>query len=568
MKKATIIICLTAILLTAAACSNLQQHITPHPQQAPESNVPTLAPIGQQPEAAATLTTNVSATVQARTRSEQANTPTPTPIGIAEEPSGGITETVVSEICDDVLRNQFVFQRNASTTESLNTLISVIQNQRAEQCHADVWNPSVINATQNTGCFAHDTVGTQDVPSGLHRTATDNQVRLTSGRDRDNNVIVHWDHEHRPTDGAKCWLYIARLKTWSGDYQETSTHYPTTADDKVSYTTIDLENPKDEPNPGEWYYMEMDDEGLAVEMFMMVTPSDEMLTMYGCSTVKERNFTEALVKIRYHQRLPMELITRETTLPINTFINGKQTPLEWVSSITQDTDIKLTGAHAQNLIKQIAENKATLYQLSFPNHLHLDRTIPVAGIPELIAQVGLECFKGKASEHEEQPFYPPEDPQEPQNGMYTYTTPDHGLEFQYPADCGQMWEAPGTADNSFGCTGERHEINTSVEMLNLKGAATELAESPEWFSKDFADNLAERFDNASRYKIATNSGQTLEVTRIQAEDIAGKVTLIMAAFTDQDWKLTSIYMAFMSDTSDMNDARVKQALQSFTSKNP
>ena len=115
--------------------------------------------------------------------------------------------------CDDILKNQFVFQRNASTAEALNAVISVIQNQRVDQCSVDVWNPTAANASQHLGCFTHETIGNQDVPSGLHRTATDPRARLNSGRDRDNNIIVHWSR--KPADETNCWLYVARLSTWS-----------------------------------------------------------------------------------------------------------------------------------------------------------------------------------------------------------------------------------------------------------------------------------------------------------------------------------------------------------------
>ena len=119
----------------------------------------------------------------------------------------------VVTLCDDILKHQFVFQRNASTVEALNAIISVIQNQRVDQCSVDVWNPTAADASQQLGCFTHETIGKQDVPSGLHRTPTDPRARLNSGRDRDNNIIVHWSG--KPADETNCWLYVARLSTWS-----------------------------------------------------------------------------------------------------------------------------------------------------------------------------------------------------------------------------------------------------------------------------------------------------------------------------------------------------------------
>ena len=123
--------------------------------------------------------------------------------------------------CDDVLRNQLVFQRNAHSAAALNAVIANIQKQRIDQCSLDVWNPTVIDTTttpQYGGCPAQRVIGTQDVPSGLHEGPSDLSVQPKSGRDRDNNIIVHWHHEKRPADNSRCWLYVARVNIWSAEY--------------------------------------------------------------------------------------------------------------------------------------------------------------------------------------------------------------------------------------------------------------------------------------------------------------------------------------------------------------
>ena len=124
--------------------------------------------------------------------------------------------------CDYVLRNQFIFQRNATTPASLNAVISNLQNQRVDQCSIDTWNPVVasqndVEAGGTAGCKAA-TIGTQDVPSALHENgAADMNARNLSGRDRDNNIIIHWKHSNRPFDNANCWLYVDRLSAWSAE---------------------------------------------------------------------------------------------------------------------------------------------------------------------------------------------------------------------------------------------------------------------------------------------------------------------------------------------------------------
>ena len=62
-------------------------------------------------------------------------------------------------------------------------------------------------------------VGASQVPRGLrHGNVDTGFVRAKSGRDSDNNIIVYWSATNRPSDGAKCWLFISRLRTWSENY--------------------------------------------------------------------------------------------------------------------------------------------------------------------------------------------------------------------------------------------------------------------------------------------------------------------------------------------------------------
>ena len=130
------------------------------------------------------------------------------------------TATSPSQNCDDILRNQFIFQRNASTVSSLNAVIANLQNQRVDQCSVDVWDPEVATedlVTAGTdGCKSSD-IGGRDVPTGLHKGGTSDptHARYRSGRDRDNNIIIHWKYSNRPVDDANCWLYVERLSAWS-----------------------------------------------------------------------------------------------------------------------------------------------------------------------------------------------------------------------------------------------------------------------------------------------------------------------------------------------------------------
>ena len=157
------------------------------------------------------------------------------------KPVGGVAiESEIGLNCDGILRNQLVFQRGASTESRMNVVIAQIQSQN-EDCSSDVWNPNVVDydaeADPKTGqCFNANggedftpdedaeswVVGDQSMAEGLLRKDADDKYvpRTTSGRDSDNNVIVYWapDIADRPSDGASCWLYFARLRSWHENF--------------------------------------------------------------------------------------------------------------------------------------------------------------------------------------------------------------------------------------------------------------------------------------------------------------------------------------------------------------
>ena len=163
------------------------------------------------------------------------------------EPAGG--QVIGSDggvSCDGILRSQLLVQRGASTATRMNQVISQIQAQR-DECPEDVWDPVVGNAAVSTTpalpgslCFGavgdpglfQAKVGDTQVPRSLRvgntdgsstvtvAAGNDGSVRLTSGRDSDNNILVYWSSEadERPTDSSTCWLYASRLRTWDENY--------------------------------------------------------------------------------------------------------------------------------------------------------------------------------------------------------------------------------------------------------------------------------------------------------------------------------------------------------------
>ena len=153
------------------------------------------------------------------------------------EPAGG--ERIASDIgsdCDQLLRNQLVFQRGASTAGRMNEVIRQIQAQR-DDCVSELWNPSAddSNAFGSNGCFTSAPtygtgspvvylsakVGDLTIPRTLYNGFADGDtLRAGSGRDSDNNIIVYWSAaaDRTPADNSNCWLYVSRLNSWDENY--------------------------------------------------------------------------------------------------------------------------------------------------------------------------------------------------------------------------------------------------------------------------------------------------------------------------------------------------------------
>ena len=138
------------------------------------------------------------------------------------EQVGGVSLTVeASQDCDEILRQQLVFQRNASTAKRMNVVIANVQSQHRETCSVDVWKPKVNDedpkpTTSNCpsqGVTSTTDVGGQPIPAGLYEPGGNRgNLRLASGRDRDNNIVVRWLNP--PTDNSKCWMYVSGLDRW------------------------------------------------------------------------------------------------------------------------------------------------------------------------------------------------------------------------------------------------------------------------------------------------------------------------------------------------------------------
>ena len=168
-----------------------------------------------------------------------------------------------------------------------------------------------------------------------------------------------------------------------------------------------------------------------------------------------------LIRLQYPDRLPREMVTSADTPETQIVVAGDIVAITWHLSLTQASDIKLTDQDAQLLLRYIAYSGADHYEVNFPHNPRLNRTVPVSRLPEVITQTQMDCFTGAFIDPAilQNPLEPPAIPQIPVNGRCTHTSPAQAFTFQYPADCGQMWEATNAADNEPTCTGNPQYYN-------------------------------------------------------------------------------------------------------------
>ena len=128
--------------------------------------------------------------------------------------------------CDRDLMSRLKFQRTASDAKGIQSVVRHIQRINPK-CARDVWNPQVDDTTASWGCWygkpptratAHENnMGHTRIPLTLYEgDSPEDTVRLTSGRDAANNIIIYWSNQpgRKTSDGSRCWLYYDRVGTW------------------------------------------------------------------------------------------------------------------------------------------------------------------------------------------------------------------------------------------------------------------------------------------------------------------------------------------------------------------
>ena len=141
------------------------------------------------------------------------------------EPAGGrALERVHETSCDDTFRTGLIEQRAVSGDDRANAMVRQIQAQRDEDCDSETWDPRVTDEqTCQGGNSGNIQIGETLVPKTLLDIArADLNVQTPGGSDTDDgltrdargNMLVNFKGDRRPTDGSKCWLYLAGVDIW------------------------------------------------------------------------------------------------------------------------------------------------------------------------------------------------------------------------------------------------------------------------------------------------------------------------------------------------------------------
>ena len=157
------------------------------------------------------------------------------------EPAGleGVDQSAGNTSCDRTLRSALIVRRGVGNAKQVNQIIRAVQAQRAADCNAEVWDPFAITnvgsladadsgvvhgftTNSATACLLnaaapYGAVGVTDIPTTLGNVAFSRiDVKSYGGfaRGPGGDILVEFQTDHRPTDGSKCWMYVAQSNYW------------------------------------------------------------------------------------------------------------------------------------------------------------------------------------------------------------------------------------------------------------------------------------------------------------------------------------------------------------------
>lgn len=166
---------------------------------------------------------------------------------VVVEPAGGprLESSYVYGDCDEILRQQLVFQRGARNAQQMRALVLRVQIRFEDACNRQIWNPliladyafpdlpydaePVLPDEKHDHCFGTHrgtrTIGGLYLPPTLLSVDKEKVVK-SSMRDPQNNILVyfHTNDGRRPFNRQVCWVYFSGLDAW---YEEDILPTPT-----------------------------------------------------------------------------------------------------------------------------------------------------------------------------------------------------------------------------------------------------------------------------------------------------------------------------------------------------
>ena len=118
----------------------------------------------------------------------------------------------------------------------MQNIVRQLQAHNPDNCHRTLWNPTIDNTTAIHWCWRSNPATRRiqadaeaqaqadintfmhfKIPTTLYSGPSDDDtVRLSTGRDAHNNIIIYWSNQEgqQPYGLDRCWLYSARTQEW------------------------------------------------------------------------------------------------------------------------------------------------------------------------------------------------------------------------------------------------------------------------------------------------------------------------------------------------------------------
>ena len=136
------------------------------------------------------------------------------------EPAGGVSVQSRNSVdCDELFRDLLVGNSTINTPERMNNAIGQIRASN-DQCPQELWDPDVSDSVV-AGDECQDSTGVLNgvtLPTSLREGGPTGEVNNDTYRSR-GGMVIYFGPLKRPSDGAPCWVYIARLRTWLSHYR-------------------------------------------------------------------------------------------------------------------------------------------------------------------------------------------------------------------------------------------------------------------------------------------------------------------------------------------------------------